>query len=291
MATINSTALVCTNTGDANFRAWCSFIRDVFLMSGAWVQTPDTGQMNFATVVSPGVTNTKSGYLIVRMNDALQATSPVFVRLDFGCAAAANPGLWLTIGTGSDGAGNITNKRFDGGSTAAPTITCSSSVTVPTASFGSAASSRVQFSLFIRTTQTLLLSIERSKDTAGADTGDGLIVLWNTSANVVAMNRYVILGSAGQPTPEVGLQYILSSNNPSSFGGDVGIGLLIPIKGFAQPPGTGVVVVRSADFAAEATFTMNVYGATRTYQHLSNILGTLSSGSSDGTSRVCIRFD
>lgn len=293
MATKFDATLLPSNTTDANFRAWCSFIRDLLVTVGGWVQTADTGQMNFTTVTTPSVANTKQGYIIVRMADALQATSPVFLRIDFGSGGnALTQGIWLTIGTGSDGAGNITTKRFDGGSVTTPTITPGTNTTGTVNAYGSAAPNRVHFGLNIRSSPCILfLSIERSKDTTGADTGDGLLLYYNTST-LVNVQRYVVMGAAGQPVAENGLQYVLSSNNPSVFGSDVGVAVPIPVKGCAQPPGYGVAMVRSSDFAIEGSFQVVVYTTTVTYQHLNGVtVFTALVAANDAATRVAMRYD
>lgn len=251
--------------------------------------------MNFATVTAPAGANTKQGYAIFRMDDALQATSPVFMRIDFGSsAAAATPGIWITIGTGSDGAGTITTIRFNGGAVATPTVAAAANSATASNSYGSADKNRVQAALFVQTTaRGLVFSIERSKDSTGADTGDGLIMYYNNVAAALNTGRYVVLGSASQPTAEDGIQIILSANNPSSFTGDIGIGIPIPMKGAAQQPGYGMAFVKTADFVAESTFTVSLYGNSITYQHLNVITATYPTGGGTqwGNVRSCIRFD
>ena len=293
MATTTSAALVSQNTNDATFRLWISFIKDTFLLASCWVQTGDTGQINFATVTAPVAINTKQGYAIFRMNDTLQATSPVYVRIDFGSGAAAlTTGIWITVGTGSDGVGNITTKRFDGGAVATPTVSPGSNNVNATTSYGSAGNNRIHCGLFIHTTaMSLTFSMERSKDSTGADTGDGLIMFYNEVVTNMNRQRYVVLTAAPQPTLEAGIQYVLSTNNPSSFGGEIGISLPIPMKGFGQPPGFGVAVVKSSDFGAGSTITVTVYSVSTTYQHLNSMQVTNAFASTDSAARVCIRFD
>ena len=297
MATRTDVTLQPSNSTDALFRAWSKYIFDLMVTTGGWVQTGDTGQINFATVTAPAAVNTKQGYIVVRMADSLQATSPVFIRIDFGSgqSASASPGIWITIGTGSDGAGNITTKRFDGGAVAAATVSANTNSATASNSYGSADTNRVACGMFVQTTTVRCLTfiIERSKDSAGADTGDGLLFYYNNQAANVNIQRYVALTAAPQPVAEDGLQIILSNNNPSSFSGEVGIALPIPMKGYAQQPGYGMAVVKTSDFSAESTFTVSIYGNSITFQHLNiqtcNIPTT--GGSSWGNSRVCIRFD
>lgn len=92
---------------DAEFRLWGSELNTKLAAVGL-VQTADTGQINWVTVVRAGV-NSEAGYEIWRMNDTLQGTAPVFLRIGYGTATAVNnPRIQITLGTGSDGAGVIT---------------------------------------------------------------------------------------------------------------------------------------------------------------------------------------
>lgn len=96
-----------THTDDATFRAWGLQLSNALQACGL-VKTADTGQVNWASVTRPG-TGIAGGYEIYRFNDALQATAPVFLKLEYGTAAssATNPTLWITVGVGSNGAGTI----------------------------------------------------------------------------------------------------------------------------------------------------------------------------------------
>lgn len=92
---------------DAGFRAWGDDFATRLAAVGL-VQTADTGQVDWTTVARPG-TNTDGGYEIWRFDDALQASAPIFIRLDYGTGAATDrPRIRMTVGIGSDGAGAIT---------------------------------------------------------------------------------------------------------------------------------------------------------------------------------------
>lgn len=292
--TISGTLLPTNNT-DADFRAWVQFIEDTLVTTGAWVVTADTGQMTIASATKPGAANTKVGYRIYRMDDAMQATSPVFVRIDYGSGAAAtSPGFWVTIGTGSNGSGTITNIRFNGGAVAAPTVSCTGTTTGTFNAYGSADTGRVSLGLFVNATASRIIAfvLERSKDSTGAVTADGLIMAYTTSGSQIDKSQYIVLGSATQPPNEPGLFYALSNSNPSAFGSNVGIGIHTPMKGVAQYPSNNLAIVRSSDFLAEVTITCSIYGVTRTFQHL-NSLGVYQAltGAQDNTSRAAIRYD
>lgn len=93
---------------DANFREWGSELSGKLATVGL-VQTADTGQINWTTVTRPG-SNTNAGYEIWRFDDALQATAPVYIRLDYGTGSTTTaPRIQLTVGDGSNGSGTITS--------------------------------------------------------------------------------------------------------------------------------------------------------------------------------------
>lgn len=92
---------------DANFRIWGSEFSAKLALCGL-IQTADTGQINWATVLRPAA-GAVAGYEIWRFNDAMQASAPIFLRFNFGTSSAATgPSIRVELGTGSDGAGVIT---------------------------------------------------------------------------------------------------------------------------------------------------------------------------------------
>jgi hypothetical protein len=300
MSTRTDTTLQPSNSTDALFRAWVQFIHDTLITTGGWVDPGDSGQMTIASASHPTIANTKTGYRIYRMADSLQSTNPVFMRLDFGSSASANtPGIWITVGQGSDSAGNITSVRYNGGASANPVIASSSNATGTTNnSYGSADTGRVQIALCVDGTigHGLTFSLERTRDATGALTGDGLIFM-GIDPNIgtgVCHGRIIVLSSGAQPPVEKGLAYCLSNNSPSAFGSDVGIAIPIPFKGVAQPPGLGYTLSRAADYVAEAQYTVTIYGTSHTYQHL-NIMqaSNANSGSAaiDTNTRVAMLYE
>jgi len=105
--TTGVTTTFLDHTSDAGFRAWVAEIISMLTTAGI-VQTSDTGQIDTATVLRPGA-SANAGYAIFRMADTMQATAPVFFRIDFGTnAATTRPRMLLTVGTGTNGSGTIT---------------------------------------------------------------------------------------------------------------------------------------------------------------------------------------
>lgn len=181
--TTQSWSTVLDHTGDAGFRAWGSEFA-VKLAAAGLVQTADTGQVNWVTVTRPG-TNTEGGFEIWRMNDAAQATAPVFFRIGYGTGATATtPRIQITAGTASNGTGTITGTalttaRSTGANAASSAVIAYQSLLcVTTGFFGfswkiGAASANVPQSNFL---------FCRSCDTSGVIDVRGAFVLWGIGA-------------------------------------------------------------------------------------------------------------
>lgn len=100
------------HTGDAGFRAWGSELSgqlgSVGTTSGCLTQTADTGQINWVTVTRPG-TLTAGGYEIWQLTDSLGVSSPVYLKVEYGTGSVATaPAVWVTVGSGTNGAGTLT---------------------------------------------------------------------------------------------------------------------------------------------------------------------------------------
>lgn len=213
-----------SNISDATFRAWGSGLSAAFAAVGL-VKTSDTGQIDWSTVLAPTVGNTYMGYEIWRLNDSLQATAPIFFKIEYGGSTTfASPSWRWTIGKGSDGSGAITGTILAATvfTSATNTLTISnwyvssgdgSMIAIapaPTAFAGTAAA------------DTWYMVIERSRSAAGVATGTGLIMVYGTSAGAVPgikqWNYALTTGPAGYYGFPVGLPFPNASPGVS-YGG------------------------------------------------------------------------
>lgn len=118
------------HTSDATFRVWGSelsgMLSSVGTASGCLTQTADTGQINWTTVTRPG-SLTAGGYEIWRLTDSLGVSAPVYLKVEYGTGSGTTtPMVWLTVGTGTNGAGTLTGSsttRVVAGGNGAPTST------------------------------------------------------------------------------------------------------------------------------------------------------------------------
>lgn len=196
------------HTNDVGFRAWAKELHDALIACGL-VQTSDTGQINFTTATRPG-TN-QSLYAIYRFNDSLQSSRPVFIRLEYGTStAAAGPQLYISVGTGTTGAGVLTgviSSRSSYGVQNTPSSTVTTFVTNVCVTAGAVAVAwKMGAQSGVNTKGQAFFSVGRSCDDTGAITGD-----W------VAITRFNT-NTSSYPSVVV-LDFVNSVTYPESFDG------------------------------------------------------------------------
>jgi hypothetical protein len=190
------------------FKKYCQDIQDN--LDIAMTRTADTGQVTISSMVAPtwSASPTSMGYLIYRFNDALQATKPIFMKIEFivlrwsylanSSVTYQNEGGFqtkFTFGTGSDGAGNITNpsslfyspvsSSFTGTSEAVPRAADRMGVNYLTYNaeqgflffvYGSNATYRVGTGNNSEGYNLAMFSIQRTIDEYGQNDGRGFVV-------------------------------------------------------------------------------------------------------------------
>lgn len=283
-----------SNSTDAQFRAWSKFIFDG-MVAGGWVQTADTGQIDFATVTRPTIANSARGYAVLRMDDSLQASVPVFARLDFGSGGAATVmAVWMTLGPSSDGAGAIGTPWLSNPTTAVALIQAGSSSTslIQPFSWVSADTARAQVAVAFNaaaSTTGLVFSLERTKTASGGDDGTGLLFLYGFGSASFNRNQYLFAADVTQPPVELGSAAVLTLRAPGVTSHNWGIGVPIPFAGLAQQPGSGVLVTQLNDASVIGRFVIYVYGERIIYQNVFS--ARLTGFGHDGTSQVLLRAD
>lgn len=191
-------SMMFDHTSNEGFRAWGSEVSSRLASLGL-VQTEDTGQIDWETATRPSI-NQSGGYEIWRFDDTLQATAPIFIRLEYRTGSnATRPEIWVLVGTGSDGAGNLTTPRAGGAFSASPTSGATTSPAVEqcrmcvtegylfVALGMSAISSSMSRVFFI---------VARSVDTSGEHDGVGVSFdfIVNTSSGGHAFYRFAAPG-------------------------------------------------------------------------------------------------
>jgi hypothetical protein len=177
---------------DADFRTWVAGIRAALEAVGM-VRTADTGQIDTATVVKPAATLANQGYDIFRLDDALQASCPVFLKIEYGSGGAADrPGLFLSHGQGSNGAGALTGTR----STSLQFLAANSR---PIGSqlpvYASGDGSSVALMVNLDANQTMGLFLDRPRLADGSCTAEGFFHWCGASAGT---QRWGVIPQGGQ---------------------------------------------------------------------------------------------
>lgn len=107
----SQTTTTIAHSDDTTFRAWITELSGQLDAAGL-ATAGDTGQINLATATRPG-TMAAAGYQIRYLNDSLHGSKPLYFKFEFGTAGSANtPAIWITAGSGTNGAGTITGTTY-----------------------------------------------------------------------------------------------------------------------------------------------------------------------------------
>jgi hypothetical protein len=268
-----TTANKLSNATDADFRAWGSMFGTALTNFG-WVKHTDTGQIDWLTVTRPLTSGSFMGYEIWRMADALQATTPIFMKLSFGMAQGATAfGVQITFGTSTNGSGTPTgtvSTMIEMNGSNYPTLgTPDGSGNYNHYFSGDTSSFRALVADNCESNSSSWLCVERTKDNTGANTSDGLMAFcgnWGGGINKQAVIRPALSiarygAGSGCLVPEVG---------NGQKGSDV---VFFPFYVLAPEmlnPSLGLVGVFEADHTGGGTASVTHYGTARTYRVLTN---------------------
>jgi hypothetical protein len=108
--TIQTLSIAPSDATVAAFNAWGGAISAAIASAGL-VKASDTGQINWGTNATTPPTLPGTLYEVWKGADSFQATAPMYIRLDYGQGnfSVGNPQIWVTFGTGTNGAGVISN--------------------------------------------------------------------------------------------------------------------------------------------------------------------------------------
>jgi hypothetical protein len=240
------------------------------------VRTADTGQVDATTVALPA-NNSVGGFSVWRANDALQATTPIFLRIEFtrhttGDATNSPPGYSFQAGTATDGAGNLTG-----------VVSSKASMDAWTGSAAflknaiSAADGRIACMLHINGSPTAgsthravpWFVIERSRDGLGNFTDEGFFFM--TGSTLQSTQVYQFIPRVGSAFATSGLAVPWPHNLSAAMtNGDALVAPIFPCRGRLLPPLKAAVVIGTNEFALDSLFTVNHYGENKTYRALAS---------------------
>jgi hypothetical protein len=297
------------NVTDASFRGWAQMVANGFISAG-WARAADSGNINFATVSTPVSGQLSAGYDIFRMTDTLNVAAPVFVKVEYGSGVAnTGPSLWVTVGSGSNGAGSLL------GATTARTQLVSIQGVNAIGSFISGDTNRIQMSLWsysnvynsgvaVLSSQVLswVLSIERTHDNSGSDTTEGALCLFKSGAITGYSQQYwnSVTGSSGVelswgmlfPETSIGLgTAVQSSFYPAYLSNGVYVNPAMGVLGFIGSTTTGQATIATEGCPVP----VQIYGGTHTYMPMmANTAGScprISRGTGIAAQTYAIRYE
>jgi hypothetical protein len=256
------------------------------LIAFGWVQTADTGQINFATVTRATTTNVIQGVALYHMNDSLQGTTAVFLKLGFGTGGTGDtPRLDVQVGIGStNGSGTLTGQVMTSQALCTgPNLNFPTTTLGACRSSGDAGSFRCNFWTNDFGNLGFTVVIERDKDSSGADTANGVNVV---CLGVVQANQFVSIFSQHIPTSgSLGLAdttrlYAPISSASSQSGDGTNAAGVAPVHTSLGPmrnPMLGMLLYAVPDFVVGTTSPVPIYGASHTYLFCrANLSGTFT---------------
>ncbi len=285
-------------TSDANFRAWGSYI-SARLDAVGLIKTADTGQIDWTTVLNPGATSTIAGYEIRRFADSLQATAPVFFKIEYGEGGTTDsPIIRIQFGSGSNGSGTLT------GNLSAQYYSGCSPVAGACTVVGSGDTNRFCMNGGFTTAggYGLYFGFERSKNAAGVDTAEAVLIVTGGGVNFTIGNStsakvYAVwsttLGDIG-PTTAITAPGLFPPGATAASGAQTIVVPIMHSKGIFMNPGKNFAGYYTENIAANGTPSVYVYGATVTYYSLPSASGIASTGwqgPGSGTEALLIRYD
>jgi hypothetical protein len=171
-------------TSDAIFRTWGSAVSALIQAAGL-TKTSDTGQVNWTTVTR-AAGGTASGYEMYRFPDAdpLQASRPVFIKIEYGIYQSNSswPELWVSVGNATNGAGTlVAHADFPDFTVSRQSSTTSEWLASSTPTFCEAAYLDGEFLLVLHPVNStnnhgMWWWISRTRDVDGVAVGDGLAI-------------------------------------------------------------------------------------------------------------------
>jgi hypothetical protein len=275
MAT-RTAALAPSNNTDALFRLWINEIHNALIAFG-WTQASDTGQINFSTATRPTNVNLYQGYAIYKMGDALQATSPVYMRIDFGTGGVSDdPGIKVQLSIGAtDGAGNFFSGVLSTIVTTSNANAAGSATLGTCRSSGSSSSFRMNFWMAsgAGVAHGWAFAIERDKDSSGADTALGVCFAWvymgnNVGTAVGLGSQFIGTDGTVGPVDTVRLYAMVATTAQQSAGSSKMCGPVHCWAGVFRNAMLGLLITSRPDWVSESINSVFIYGAIHTYLFL-----------------------
>jgi hypothetical protein len=277
------------------FKAWAKQLSDDVRASGVFVNTADTGQVNWASIAS--VPSSAYVFDMFVFNDALTL---YYLKLEYGNVGGANnPAIRFSIGTGTDGAGNLTNSSG--------TFVLSTTGATPGGSLGTITTFDCRF---VYKTGGIafhwwrnsgfntsgFFHIERSRDNTGAPTSDYVYATFSMnnggSGSCKLLSLCWVTGNTGWKQNPTGVSAATGCGGilmggltiqSHAFAGSFPISPFHIMKGGWGNPSMLLAGTHYLDVTDGTTYTGTLYGASATYYAAAFESGNSGSGNGMGS--------
>jgi hypothetical protein len=275
----------CSSSTLANFLAWAQITSNALVTAGL-VRTSDTGQYggqaNWGAVTLPG--QGSSIYEILRFADTAQATNPVFVRIVYGRGAADQARIAVSIGTGTDGAGNLTGNVSGVSETNASLPTATGTLYSCYVAGAAGWFTVLLWREYSSSTAPYAFAVERSLNTSGAYTDQFTYFCATLQANTAACGISQVImkpgGGFATTTRERYVPCCVPYGAVSSvYNGVIHVSHIFPLMGAVANRQTVIGLVKPTDMSEGASYTSTVYGIAMTYLCNKTLLGFVGDGS------------
>jgi len=284
-------------SNDAEFRVVGKALSDAIAAVGGIAKLSagdSSGQIDWTSVTRPVAINTSAGYEMYKFADTLQATRPVFIKIEFGTGAAGNYiQWWVTIGFAHNGAGTLSGLTST--RTALPT-----SQNWGLTAFGtsrlSADTNRFTWMLCHDISgfniQARGFSVERTHNSDGTDSTYGIMLV---TCQQTTETYQVVTPEMGVISNESTGSMLMPSTGHGSAGGYTSVYPLFFTAGLFLNPSLCLFGVFKQNVTVGVLFSVTVLGSSRillpTDSQTTGIFLTVRGGTMNTNGNVCMRWE
>lgn len=215
-----STNTSWSHASDATYQAWVTEFHNLLISAGL-VQTSDTGQIADLSVITRPSVGVLTGFRIYSLNDSLQSTAPILIKVWFGTGNNANHArIDVQAGILTNGAGSFTGGR----STAVQSLLTNPvlATNLPARACAGEGFAWITFKASTAATCYLGFGVSRSFDSSGNPSAHGYTLVTSNQTTGVHISQQVIFDSNTVSAASQTMSCVLpSSIQTSVVGADV----------------------------------------------------------------------
>lgn len=280
---------VSSISSDVLFRTLMQNFAAGFVNAG-WVKVTQTGEINLTTVNRPAA-GTIAGFEIYRMDDALAATYPEFMKVSYAMSSIANiPQLQLQFGKGSNGSGALTGEITDVFLLHYGALATN---TEPLYCFVAGGSDWLTIGGFVNAVNgaaTFGFSCSRTRLSDGSATNYAI----NICSYVYSLCKQQILVNSvlgKYPNPALVGFNAAVMNATGIYVGEQGVFPVQPVRGYSDFADMGFVLMYASDIGGNNIVKQTINGAVHTYLTLNALGSAINTVLTGATGLVAIRYE